>query len=128
MPKFGEQRKTALYLVVQSFLQKFYILSFVLPEAVQWLDCGEQLLVSWLGRRPAEYAPESGFVIMGFFIIAIIDIIIVTIVMGIIFINGVIYIVPVIIVIATNITLSSIDIVISLCLTPPPTLRALIGV
>ena len=133
MPKFGEQRKTALYLVVQSVLLKFYILSFVLPGAAQWLDCAEQLLVSWQGRRPAKYAPESGIVVMVFFIIAIIDIIIVTIiivtiVMSIIFINGVIYIVPVIIVIATNITLSSIDIMISLCLTPPPTLRALIGV
>ena len=61
---------------------------------------------------------------MVFFIIFII----VAIVMGIIFINGVIYIVPVIIVIATNINLSSTDIMISLCLTPPPTLRALIGV
>ena len=91
------------------------------------LGCEGRLLGSWRGRRPAKYAPESGIVVMVFFIIAII----VTIVMGnlgIIFINGVIYIVPVFIVVATNITLSSIDIMISLCLTPPPTLRALIGV
>ena len=73
------------------------------------MDCGEQLLVSWQGRRPAKYAPESGIVvIMVLFIIFIIDIIIVTIVRGITFINGVKYI----IVIATNITLSSIGIMI----------------